>query len=232
MLNLFPEKFENELKKIQSETYVDETGIITKWDIGEIDAEHAAKFTKYMQSSHISASNGFAKNVNLSQFGVSRFMDVGAGSGCFSIAAAHHQPNVRAILFDLEPVCRVAQEFIDKSGLEKDKVITYTGNMFKDDFPLHNDSKHGYQAMFYSNIFHDWSEEKCKYLAKKTYDALPENGIIFLHEALLNEDGNGPLITACFSFHMFLVTEGKQFTFTELKSLLNEVGFKGKFIIK
>ena len=41
--------------------------------------------------------------------------------------------------------------------------------MFKEPFPANNDPKYGYQAMFYSNIFHDWSEEKCKYLAKKTY---------------------------------------------------------------
>lgn len=224
---MFPEKFQSEIEKLDSETYVDETGIINEWDAGEIDAESAAKFTKYMQGSHISASNGFARNVSLSQFGVRRLLDVGAGSGCFSIAAAHHQPGVRAVLFDLEPVCKVAQTFIAKSGLEEGRVVTYPGNMFKEEYPLHSDPKYGYEGVFFSNIFHDWSETKCKYLAKKTYDALPENGMIFLHEALLNEDGNGPLITACFSFHMFMVTEGKQFTFTELKTLLNEAGFKG-----
>ena len=99
--------------------------------------------------------------------------------------------------------------------------------MFKDDFPLHDDQKYGYQATFYSNVFHDWNDEKCKYLTKKSYDALPENGMIFLHEALLNDDGNGPLVTACFSFHMFLRTEGKQFTFSELKDILTNAGFKG-----
>ena len=62
--------------------------------------------------------------------------------------------------------------------------------------------------MFYSNIFHDWSVEKCFYLAKKTYDSLPVNGYIFLHESLLNDDGNGPLAAAYFSFHMFIHTEG------------------------
>lgn len=102
--------------------------------------------------------------------------------------------------------------------------------MFKEPFPANNDPKYGYQAMFYSNIFHDWSEEKCKYLSKKTYDSLPENGVILLHEALLNEDGNGPLITAFLSFQMFLVTEGKQFTFNELEKILNEAGFKGKLL--
>ena len=79
--------------------------------------------------------------------------------------------------------------------------------------------------MFFSNIFHDWSESKCKYLAKKSFDSLPQNGIILIHEALLNDDGNGPLEAAYLSFKMFMGTEGKQFTFSELKLLLSEVGY-------
>lgn len=98
--------------------------------------------------------------------------------------------------------------------------------MFKDNLPANDDPKFGYQAVFFSNIFHDWNDDKCRYLAKKTYDALPKNGVIILHEALLNEDGNGPLIAACMSFKMLMATEGKQFTFSELKEILSEVGFR------
>ena len=124
------------------------------------------------------------------------------------ISVAHHQPGIKAIVYDLGEVCKVAQTFIDKSNLPNDSVLTFTGNFFKDDFPRFDDAKYGYQAMFYSNIFHDWSNEKCVYLAKKTYESLPENGYIFLHEALLNNDGNGPLGAALFSFLMFINTEG------------------------
>ena len=144
-----------------------------------------------------------------------------------SIALVHHQPGLKAVLFDLEPVSKVQLDFIQKSGVPGGSVVTYSGNFFTEPFPAYNDPKYGYQAMFYSNIFHDWNDEKCKLLAKKTYDALPENGYIFLHEALLNDDGNGPLTVACYSFFMFLVTEGKQFTFKELKEILTEAGFRG-----
>ena len=130
-------------------------------------------------------------------------------------------------MYDLEPVSKVQLEFIEKSKVPPGSVVTYSGNFFTEPFPANNDPRYGYQAMFYSNIFHDWNDEKCKLLAKKTYDALPQNGYIFLHEALLNDDGNGPLTNACFSFHMFMFTQGKQFTFNELKQLLVEVGFKG-----
>ena len=120
----------------------------------------------------------------------------------------------------------MAQGYIDKSGLVPGLVKTFVGNMFKDPFPAYDDPENGFQAAFYSNIFHDWTLAKCKYLAKKTYDALPLNGVILLHEMILNEDGNGPLVTACFTFNMFIETEGKQFTFGELEELLTEAGFK------
>lgn len=230
MFNIRKERFEDEFRKIETEHYVNETGIISEWEAGEIDPDHAARFTEFMNSVHLSAAIGFAKNFDLSQFGVKTILDVGGGSGCFSIAAAHHQPGVRAIVLELDSVSKVSQKFIDKSGLEKETVITYSANMFKDEFPLYNDSKYGYDSMLFSNVFHDWGDEKSKFLAKKAFDALPENGMIFLNEALLDDDGNGPLITACFSFHMFRNTEGKQFTFTELKNILTEAGFRGNFL--
>lgn len=231
MFRIRKETFQAEMNKIESEYASNDTGIINEWEAGEIDPEHAAKFTEFMNSVHLSSAIGFAKNFDLSLFGVKSLLDVGGGSGCFSIATAHHQPGIRAIVLELDSVCKIAQKFIDKSGLEKDTVITYDANMFKDEFPLYKDSKYGYDSILFSNIFHDWGDEKSKYLAKKAYDALPENGMIFLNEALLNDDGNGPLITACFSFHMFRNTQGKQFTFTELKDILNESGFKGNLVI-
>ncbi len=82
-LNLFPIRFPNELKALESEVYVDE-GIVKNWDEGKINAEKAAQFTKYMQSSHITAANGLARKINLKEkFGIKSLLDVGAGSGCF-----------------------------------------------------------------------------------------------------------------------------------------------------
>jgi hypothetical protein len=47
-----------------------------------------------------------------------------------------------------------------------------------------------------------------------------------LHEALLDDDGDGPPTTAAFSMLMLLATQGQQFTFAELKALLETAGFK------
>jgi hypothetical protein len=138
---------------------------------------------------------------------------------------AKNQPGLRAIILDLPEVCQVAKSFIEESDAPKDKVLTYACNMFNDPFPSHADPLYGYQAVLLSQVLHDWDDRTCKHLCQKIFDSLPSKGVILIHEALLNEDGNGPLTTALLSFDMFLTSQGKQFTFNELKEILEKCGF-------
>jgi hypothetical protein len=43
----------------------------------------------------------------------------------------------------------------------------------------------------------------------------------------LDDDGAGPATAASFSMLMLLSTQGQQFTFSELKGILETVGFNG-----
>lgn len=104
-------------------------------------------------------------------------------------------------------------------------MMTFACNMFKEPFPKHDDPKYGFNSIFFSNILHDWDDETCRKLCEKAYDALPSNGSILIHEALFNENFDGPLEVALFSFHMFSVCSGHQYAFSELKELLNSCGF-------
>ena len=79
--------------------------------------------------------------------------------------------------------------------------------------------------MLFSNIFHDWGPETNATLAAKAFAALPSGGRIFLHEMLLDDTGDGPLTTASFSTLMLANTRGRQFTFAQLKGMLEQAGF-------
>jgi acetylserotonin N-methyltransferase len=83
----------------------------------------------------------------------------------------------------------------------------------------------GYDALFFSNIWHDWNVRTCQWLAARAFEALPSGGRILLHEMLLDDDGNGPVTAASFSMLMLLATQGQQFTFGELKGMLEGAGF-------
>jgi hypothetical protein len=84
----------------------------------------------------------------------------------------------------------------------------------------------GHDALFFSNIFHDWDFETCGMLARKSYEVLPSGGRILLHEALYDEGRDGPPTVAAVSLYMLIGTKGQQFTASEIAKLLNEAGFQ------
>ena len=146
-------------------------------------------------------------------------LDVGGGSGCFMIAFAQAHPKIKATILELPSMCEAAATYIE-AGAVGNCVDTTAINMFRDPWPK------GYDAIFFSNIWHDWNFRTCAWLAERAYEALPPGGRIMLHEMLLDDDGAGPATTAAFSMLMLLATQGQQFTFGEIKKLLEQAGFR------
>ena len=186
------------------------------WQRGHIDRAQAEIVTRLMHCHSLPASVGVARNGGLE--GVTRLLDVGGGSGCFSIAIAQHFPSIRCTVLELPAVCDCALDYIAE-GRVADRVDTVSIDMFRDAWPR------GYDGMFFSNIFHDWNADTNLMLAQRAFESLEPGGRIFLHEMLLAEDGSGPVTTASFSMVMLLGTQGRQYSFAELEQLLTRAGF-------
>lgn len=189
------------------------------WAAGKIAPEKARAIAKFMHAHSLPAAVAAARSGAFRE--VKKFLDVGGGSGVFAIAAAQRHPQLQATVMDLAAMCAAAQEmFIAGSGVET-RVDTVAVDMFREVWPK------GYDALFFSNIFHDWNEETNAKLAEKAFEALPSGGRIFLHEMLMNDNEDGPLTTASFSMLMLRVTQGKQYTLRALTDILEGAGFAG-----
>jgi hypothetical protein len=186
------------------------------WARGEVDSEQARATTAAMHAHSFPAALGVARQGDFS--GVTRLLDVAGGSGCFPIALALRHPRLRCTVLELPEVCRVAAGYLARYGVSE-RVDTQGANMFADPWPQ------GYDAVFFSNIFHDWDEPRRRLLAQKSFRILPTGGRIYLHEMLLAETRDGPLPAALFSLAMLIANYGKQFSLTELQSLLGGAGF-------
>ena len=188
------------------------------WAAGHITVEQAERIAASMHAHSLPAAARVARQYDLG--GVLRILDVGGGSGCFMIAMAQAHPELRATIMELPAMCEVAARYVADGGVAE-RVDTLAVDMFREAWPQ------GYDALFFSNIWHDWNQRTCAWLAARAYEALPRGGRIMLHEMLLDDDGNGPPAAAAFSMLMLLATQGQQFTFAELKSLLETAGFTG-----
>ena len=189
---------------------------VDAWASGKVEIEQARMIAAFMHSHSVPAALGLARNIDFA--GVKRLLDVGGGSGCFCIALAERHPDLRCTIMELPAMCEVAKEYVSAAHLSE-RLDTRAVDMFRQDWPR------GYDALLFSNILHDWNFDTCAQLLAKAHAALPAGGRIFIHEALLDDSGTGPLPITTFSLVMLLGTQGRQFTFAELKKLLTEAGF-------
>lgn len=178
-------------------------------------AEQARVFTRAMHAQSAAPASAWPGAIDLSSHHV--MLDVGGGSGAHSIGAVRRWPQLRAILFDLAPVCDVADEYVTEAGL-RDRISTRAGDIWTDSFPAAD-------LHFYSLVYHDWPPEKCAVLSAKSFESLPIGGRIVIHELLVDDNRDGPLVPALFSVIMLLWTEGRQYSAGELVGLLRHAGF-------
>lgn len=149
---------------------------------------------------------------------VARFIDVGGGSGSYSIAALLRHPQLHCVQLDLPPVCEIAREYAQRFGVAS-RFETAAADMFATTWPR------DFERVFFSDIFHDWDDVRCAQLARSAFDALVPGGRILVHEMLLSDVKTGPLRAAASSMAMVFVTEGRQRSARELIDLVGAAGF-------
>lgn len=147
-----------------------------------------------------------------------KIIDIGGGSGIHAIAATILNPHIKALVCDRSPVLKYTKEYINKFHLD-DRIKVCEIDLWNDEkFPEGD-------IFFLGDIFHDWDFHKCKILSNKCFESLDSGGLIIVHEMLFNEEKTGPLLTAAYNLKMMLWTEGRQYTFSELKNILESAGF-------
>ncbi|MBU7012559.1 MAG: ubiquinone/menaquinone biosynthesis protein, partial [Theionarchaea archaeon] len=120
---------------------------------------------------------------------------------------------------DLPAICEIAKECIAEYNLEE-QIEVKAVDIFTDEWPS------GHDAVFFSNIFHDWGKERCTHLGQKSFEVLPSGGRIYLHELLLEDTRVSPPTLAVYSLGLSFATRGKLFTAGDLNELLTGWGFE------
>jgi|TARA_B100000315_G_scaffold260346_1_gene321003 hypothetical protein len=145
--------------------------------------EYAQRYHKATASVGFGSGRRFSRQVDLSQR--NKIMDLGGGSGAYSIVAVQNYPQLSAVVFDLPPVVEVTQEFIQEHGVQ-DKVTTMAGNFTEDELPKGCDV-----AIMASNL-PMYSREIIQQVIDKAFSALLPGGEMHLVGEMLDDDRTGP----------------------------------------
>ena len=180
--------------------------------------ERAIKFTRWMHSVAVGPAGAWPREVDLT--GARRLLDIGGGSGAHAIGVAQRWTALNVMLLDLPNVCTVADEYIGRAGLSA-RVSTRPTDMWDESYPAAD-------VHFYSQVFHDWSPDECRELARKSFASLPSGGRIVIHELLVDDDKCGPPRAAAVNLLMsMLYARGRQYSGAEIGDILQDAGFTG-----
>ncbi len=152
--------------------------------------------------------------------GVRRMVDVGGGSGAYSIAFAEAGPALHATVLDRAPVLAIARRHIRKAGLAG-RITTRVGDLTRDEFGR------GYDLVFISAICHMLGPEEILNLFRRSYTALKPGGRIAMQDFILEPDKTAPVGAALFSLNMLVGTQrGASYSEPEYTAWLREAGFQ------
>lgn len=153
----------------------------------DLTVDAARKYHAATYSIGMGAGRRFCRQVDLS--GRVRLLDLGGGSGAYSINAVQTFEGLSAVVFDLPPVTVVTQEYLERNGVA-DRVTTHGGDFINDPLPTGCDV-----AVMASNLPIYNAENIAKVVAK-TFDALEPGGEMHLVGETLDASGVGPLDAA------------------------------------
>ncbi len=145
-------------------------------------------------------------------------LDVGGGSGIYSIALLKRYFQLRAIVIDRPEVLRVADENRRRYNVA-DRLELREGDMFGEELPT------GADVVLLSNVLHDWDIPECRQLLDRAYAALKPGGQVLIHDVFLNDDLDGPLPIALYSAALFTLTLGRAYSAAEYRQWLTDAGF-------
>jgi len=151
---------------------------------------------------------------------VARMLDVGGGSGAYSIAFAKANPILQADILDLETVQPIASRHLQAAGVE-DRVRVRVGDLRTADLGA------GYDLVFISAICHMLSPDENLDLLGRCRAALAPGGRVVVQDFILEADKTAPRFAAIFALNMLVGTRaGSSYSEPEYAEWLAGAGFQ------
>jgi SAM-dependent methyltransferase len=146
-------------------------------------------------------------------------LDVGGGSGTWTLAWLDAQPGAHAMLFDLPPVISLARQRLTACGLA-DRVTLVPGDFYADPLPR------GADLVWLSAIIHQNSPDQNRGLYRRVAEALEPGGRLLIRDVVMEDSHTAPPAGALFAVNMLVATDGGgTYSLAEIRDDLQSAGF-------
>lgn len=150
--------------------------------------------------------------------GFKKMLDLGGGPGIFCIAMVENHPEMKGVVFDREPVTRIAADHIKKAGMEE-RISLLSGDFNCDSIGS------GYDFIWASSTL-NFAGEKLKDVAQKVYEALNPGGVFISFAEGISQDGTNPASYVLGTIAGFLTSSMKPLERGVIADTMLETGFR------
>jgi 2-hydroxy-4-(methylsulfanyl)butanoate S-methyltransferase len=180
-------------------------------------ASEAATFTVAQHAGSLEAARALADRLPLP--GARRLLDVGGGSGAFSIAFCERNPGLQATVLDFPGVVDVATSYVDAAGLGA-RIALLPVDATREPLPGDQD------VVLMSYLISALSADDVDRVLAAAHASLHPGGLLVVHDFLLDDDRPGPGTTALW-FLQYLAWQPQALSYTgaELAARLDRAGF-------
>lgn len=180
-----------------------------------LDATRAFIGTMHLLATRLAP--GIAAEVKLQRGG--RLLDVGGGSGAYTMAFLERDRSVEATLFDRPEVLPICRGYLERAECEN-QVRLVGGDFLVDELPNDQD------MVLLSAVIHSLSLEECGAFLGRAFRALRPGGRVVLRDHVMSDDRLRPRSGALFAVNMLVATRnGSTYTYRELREVLEGAGF-------
>jgi len=159
-----------------------------------------------------------AERIDFSE--ASTLLDVGCGSGAYSLAIVARHPAIAATLLDLPEPLAEARAMAAERGLGE-----RVGFVAAD--ALAYSPKNPFDVVLISNLLHMLGEERARELVRRSFDFTAPGGRIVVQGEFLDEGRTSPRWATLLNLVLRAVTpEGRNHTVADAERWLREAGFE------
>jgi ubiquinone/menaquinone biosynthesis C-methylase UbiE len=179
--------------------------------------EEARMFTAAQHAGSQAAARVFAARTPLD--GARTMLDVGGGSGAFSIALCTDNPNLHATVLDFPDVVDVARTYRDAAGLGA-RIDLLPGDAVHTPWPADQD------VVLLSYLLSALGDTEIDAVLVKAHHCLAPGGLLIVHDFMLDDSTPGPAFAALwFLQYLAFRSDGISFTADALSHRLRHHGF-------
>jgi ubiquinone/menaquinone biosynthesis C-methylase UbiE len=160
------------------------------------DPEEARSFSRGQHAGSLGPAAVLAKAVDLE--GRRCLLDVGGGSGAFSITLCQRNATLRATIIDLPGVRATAEAYTRDAGVG-DRVTFVAGNALSTPWPA------GQDVVLLSYLLSAVSGRDIDPLLARAHAALVPGGMLLLHDFMVEDGGAGPSTAALWLVNALLI---------------------------